>query len=162
MIYEIKCLKHNENYIGETSRALKRRGYEHRVVSHEDSKKSHSIKTKNSGPTNISSPTPTRRSNRNTPKKNYKDLHTGRNIELTEGATEVSKHKAEYNHIEGDFEMKAISYDKNFYTRGIREAIEIRKKNPSLNSDNGRYFLPKIYDLVLSRDRNPSQDNGTV
>ena len=83
-------------------------------------------------------------------------------IELTEGATEVSKHNAEYNHIEGDFEMKAISYDKNFYTRGIREAIEIRKKNPSLNSDNGRYFLPKIYDLVLSRDRNPSQDNGTV
>ena len=119
-------------------------------------KKSHSIKTKNSRPTNISSPTPTRRSNRNTPEKNYKDLHTGRKIEITEGATEVSKHKAEYDHIEGDFEMKAISYDKNYYTRGIREAIEIRKKNPSLNSDNGRYFLPKIYVLVLSRDRNPS------
>ena len=59
--------------------------------------------------------------------------------------------------------MKAISYDKNYYTRGIREAIEIRKKNPSLNSDSGCYFLPKIYDLVLSsHDRNPLQDNGTI
>ena len=82
--------------------------------------------------------------------------------EKTEGATEVSKHKAEYDHLEGDFEIKAITYYKNFHTRGIREAIEIRKNNPSLNSDNGRYFLPKIYDLVLSRDRNPSHDNGTI
>ena len=42
-IYEFKCQKHNATYIGETERALKSRGYEHRVVTHKDSLRSHMI-----------------------------------------------------------------------------------------------------------------------
>ena len=40
-IYEFKCKKHNATYVGETERPMKMRGYEHRVVTHKDSIRSH-------------------------------------------------------------------------------------------------------------------------
>ena len=43
-VYEVECTKHNENYNGETNRALKYRGYEHRVITHKESEESHTIK----------------------------------------------------------------------------------------------------------------------
>ena len=39
--------------------------------------------------------------------------------------------------------------ESNWYRRGIKEAIEIAKNNPSMNSDNGRYHLSAVWDRVL-------------
>ena len=42
-IYSIKCKTHGNHYVGETGRAAKERLYEHRVISHKDAKRSHSL-----------------------------------------------------------------------------------------------------------------------
>ena len=36
--------------------------------------------------------------------------------------------------------------------KGVLEAIHIRKEKPSLNSDNGRFNLSRIWDSVLLKD----------
>ena len=40
-VYHIKCESHHVDYIGETGRQTKTRMYEHRVITHKDSKRSH-------------------------------------------------------------------------------------------------------------------------
>ena len=87
-------------------------------------------------------------------------MHTGRNIRLTEGNTVVSKHIAESEHSEDDVTIKAISYDPNWYTRGIREAIEIKRRKPKLNEDGGRFNLNPIYDVILGKSRDSGRQNG--
>ena len=67
---------------------------------------------------------------------------------MTEGTTEVSKHVINHEHKEGDVTIKAVTYDENWLKRGIREAIEIKKRKPDLNLDEGRYYLPVIYDSL--------------
>ena len=47
-------------------------------------------------------------------------------------------------------------------TRGIREAIEIKKRKSTLNEDAGRYHLNPIYDLVLKSTKKKKKNNGTV
>ncbi len=157
-IYETDCKKHPEaDYVGETDRATKSRGYEHGIISHRDSKRSHSIAEEIVQEEEIPS-TSTRQSNRNTKKHNYKNLHTGKNIRLSEGNTVVSKHIATHEHEENDVTIKAIGYDQNWYTRGIREAIEIRKRKPKLNEDGGRFHLNPIYDIILNAE--PCRNEG--
>ena len=70
---------------------------------------------------------------------------------LTEGSTEVSKHLALYDHKEGDISMKTVGYSQNFMHRGIKEAIEIYRRNPALNLDEGRKYLNPIYHRLISR-----------
>ena len=76
-------------------------------------------------------------------------MNSGANIIMSEGNTEVSKHMARYDHEKDDVTIKAVAFDTNWYTRGVREAIEIKKRKPTLNADNGRFHLNPIYDLVL-------------
>ena len=90
-----------------------------------------------------------RRSKRNVERKNYKELNRGANIILSEGNTVVSKHMATQEHKEGDITFKSITFDENWYTRGIREAIEIKKTSPTLNEDQGRYYLSAIFYNIL-------------
>ena len=71
---------------------------------------------------------------------------------LTEGNTVVSKHMATHDHQKNEVTVKAIAYDENWYTRGLREAIEIKKKRPTLNEDEGRYHLSPIYDTIFGND----------
>ena len=109
-IYEINCTRHNESYIGESGRSLKARLYEHRVVSHNESKTSHSLKKENIGEGQLrgvgerSGTEVVRQSKRLRIKErvNYKDLHSGKNIILTEGNTEVSQHMAKEEHERDD------------------------------------------------------------
>ena len=40
----------------------------------------------------------------------------------------------------------------NWFDRGVREAIEIKKKKPTLNEDEGRYHLSVIYDTIFGKE----------
>ena len=51
-----------------------------------------------------------------------------------------------------DFEYSIIYTEENWFKRGIKEAIAIRKMRPTLNLDEGRYHLSAIYNhLIRSR-----------
>ena len=94
-------------------------------------------------------------------------MHTGSQIILTEGNTEVSCHIAHTEHSEGDIEYKIIGREANWYKRGIKEAIAIREKKPIMNKDDGRYRLSAIYDNVLEMKKRrhcstKSGDNGLM
>ena len=150
-VYRANCKKHNSNYVGETDKALKERGYEHKLVTHKESTESHSIKKIMIDDHNTA--VNARRSTRNTTRRDYKRMHTGADIHITEGQSEVSKHVATQEHEEGDMTIEAICYDMNWYNRGIREAIEIRRYKPDLNIDEGRHYLSPIYDGIIQRPR---------
>ena len=186
-------------YVGETDRPEKERGCEHRVISHADSKKCHSLTPFEVEEEQPPQPIPatTRRSQRTKARVNYNELsNTGTLIEipqeehqestqeqsvrrstrkkttvdykkmnagpqfLTEGASEVSKHIALYDHEEGDISMRAVGYSQNNKHRGIKEAIEIRRRKPILNiqlaqnpdtNTKKTVFLPYIYDLLIDK-----------
>ena len=154
-IYEVECRKHETEYIGETERALRERAYEHRVISHKDSKRSHSIILEGNDEernNNVNIEVNTRRSNRNINKKiDYNKMNRGEKI-LTEGTTIVSKHVAEEDHEEGDITIKAVSYETNWRARGVKEAIEIRKKKTNMNQDEGRHYLSAIYNKLINEN----------
>lgn len=139
----------------------KERGYEHRAITHKDSKRSHSIITNEQEETQVMNTQQTRRSNRNKNRIDYKTMHTGQDIILTEGQTEVSKHAASEQHEKNDITIKALSYDQNWYTRGIREAIEIKRWKPRLNADEGRYRLNPIYDVIIKSRDEEEEQRGT-
>ena len=146
-IYKARCKRHVRKYVGETDKAKKERGYEHKIVSHKDSIESHSLREE------VCAPEPaagTRRSKRNVKKIDYKKMHTGQHIHITEGQTEVSKHVATCDHEEGDLEIVALGYEQNWYRRGIREAIEIKRHRPDLNVDEGRHYLSPLYERIIS------------
>ena len=76
------------------ARALKKRAYEHKIISHKDSERSHSVNQKEEKGIQQEEVQPSRRSSRQTNRHNYKTMHTGEDILLNEGQTEVSKHAA--------------------------------------------------------------------
>ena len=158
-VYQVDCQKHKATYIGETSKALKHRAYEHHILDHKTANKTHSLQH-HSTSNNIEATTnsnhqeaenKTRKSARINSKQqlNYKDLHTGANLIWSEGNTEVSKHIAEFDHEPQDVTIKAITYDNNWHRRGYKEALEIRRRHPNLNQDQGRTFIPHIYGRVI-------------
>ena len=55
------------------------------------------------------------------------------------------------NHTFEDSEVKILSREKSWFERGVKEAIFVKKENPSLNRNGGlRFNLPKVYQSVLS------------
>lgn len=76
-------------------------------------------------------------------------MHSGGNQLLTEGSTEFSAHVANEEHEKEDFEYNILYTEDNWYKRGIKEAIAIRKVRPTLNQDEGRYHLSAIYNKVI-------------
>ncbi|XP_071476530.1 uncharacterized protein [Diadema antillarum] len=54
--------------------------------------------------------------------------------------------------------VKELDREDNWYKRGVKEAINIRRTKSDLNKDQGRHHLPRTYDhLILSRDSRPSR-----
>ncbi len=48
--------------------------------------------------------------------------------------------------------IKILDRESRWFQRGVREALQIRSRSPSLNRDRGRHHLPPIYNtLVKSR-----------
>ena len=124
--------------------------YEHKIITHKESEKNHTIKiNENIGDKDDKNEQGIRKSGRNTKRINYREMNSGDNIITNEGNTEVSKHIASEEHEKGDVVIKAITYDENWYTRGIREAIVIKEIKPTLNVDEGRYHLSPIYDNII-------------
>ena len=152
ILYHVKCKTHNNQYVGETGRAMKVRGYEHKIVNHHDATRSHSVKPKvNETPTAPPPELPTRKSNRLAakPKNDYKAMHSGSNIILTEGNTAVSKHMANFDHKEEDIDFDIIGFERHRYKRWIKEALAIERFEPDLNDDSSRQFkVPLVYKLL--------------
>ena len=49
-------------------------------------------------------------------------------------------------------EEKILDRDSRWFQRGVREAIHIRSRSPTLNDNPGRHYLPQIYNQLLARD----------
>ena len=150
VIYSIKCHAHNSHYVGETGRAGKERLYEHRVISHLDSKRSHSLEKVEVANLEQEGDPQVRRSKRNLKRVDYKTLHNGSDQLLTTGSTVVSEHMATKDHKEGDVEIKLLDFEPNWKRRKIKEKIAINKLKPDLNGNEG-YNLSAIFDPIPSK-----------
>ncbi len=171
-VYYNECIKENCNdeakndYVGETDRVWRERQYEHRVVDHKTAKSSASLKKPET--VSVESGIGSRRSKRNTDKKkkNYKDVHTGADQQLTEGNTEFSAHVASDTHSKEEFRSTILCTEDDWFKRGVKEAIAIRKIKPTLNKDDGRYHLSAMWDKLIRTSvvlKTPSQgkEGGT-
>ena len=50
-------------------------------------------------------------------------------------------------------DTRVLDRESNWFKRGVKEAIHIRRRKPDLNLDKGRHHLPPCYNQLLSRDR---------
>ena len=112
VVCEFQCKRHNEVYVGETRVLMKERGYGHRIVEYKDAKRSHSLRKEE--------------------KENKPDRI---------GGSEVAEHMQQQSHGRNDINYVIIGNEDNWLKRGIKEAIEIRKRNSTLIEDEGRYHL---------------------
>ena len=87
-----------------------------------------------------------RRSTRKRKKIDYKPVHEMRDQQLTQGNTDFSAHVATDIHEKKDLKFSVLCTEENWFKRGVKEAIAIKKLKPSLNKDQGRYHLSAIYD----------------
>ena len=152
-VYYNRCKKHTKSdYVGETNRVFRERLYEHRIIDHKTSTRAASIEHTQERDKREHEQSGVRRGKRTMKKRNYKTMHEGTNQLLTEGNTEFSAHVASAEHQKEDFEYSIIYTEENWFKRGIKEAIAIRKMRPTLNLDEGRYHLSAIYNhLIRSR-----------
>ena len=148
-VYYNQCQKHPDcDYVGETDRVLRERLYEHRIIDHKTAKRSASLHLDEEEQQEI--PSGTRRSTRNrTQKIDYKAMQEGSNQILTEGNTEFSAHVASDVHERKQLRYSVLCSDDNWYRRGVKEAIAIRKIKPKLNQDDGRHHLTAMYDKLI-------------
>ena len=153
-VYYNVCKKTNCNerpkndYVGETDRVIRGRQYEHGTVDHKTANRAASIDHKEEK--QPEERRTSRRTTRSTSKQiDYKALHDGSNQRLSEGNTEFSAHLASNTHEKTDFEFTILCTDDNWYNRGVKEAIAIRKIRPTLNQDDGRHHLSRMYDKLI-------------
>ena len=159
-VYYNECKKHRDpkkDYVGETDRVTRKRMYEHRIIDHKTSERAASINHPEDPMEEPSSKRGTRRSARNIRKKDYKAMDTGSNQILSTGNTEFSAHVASDIHEKSDLSFKILCTDDNWFRRGVKEAIFIRKLKPTLNQDDGRHHLSPIYDnFIKNKINSPS------
>ena len=156
-IYYNNCKKHQDpknDYVGETDRVTRERLYEHKIIDHKTAKRSASLNPPDAdtgGCTASGGSTGSRRSKRTPTKKriNYEKVQKGKNQQLTEGNTEFSAHVASDTHEEEDMEWTVLGTEENWFKRGVKEAIAIRKIKPTLNKDDGRYHLSPMYNKLI-------------
>ena len=149
-----KGCKRVGDYVGETKRVTRSRLYEHRVISHSDACKAHSLLVEQKE--NENAPTTTKATRTSSRKKavvNYKELNEGRHQFLTEGATPVSAHVAHEAHRLDDMFYEIIDQDDDWLNRGYKEAIAIKNLKPNLNEDEGRCYIPPIYNQIFRTEK---------
>ena len=155
-VYHAGCIKGCERqrrYVGETDR-ISQRLYEHRVISHAQAKCSHSLLNETQGTNNVENAEkpamkPTRSSSRKKAVVNYKELNEGKQQFITEGSTEVSAHVAHEAHRPDDMFYEIVDQDDDWTNRGYKEAIAIKMLKPDLNEDEGRSYIPPIYNNLF-------------
>ena len=135
-----ECLKRNKkksDYVGETERVNRERQYEHRIIDHKTAKRSASIdhpedkeeeekRKKEEQTRKETEKRKTRSSTRSVKRKDYKTMNEGPKIQ-TEGSTEFSAHVATDKHEKSDLKHKILCIEYNWFKRGVKEAIAIRK-----------------------------------
>ena len=155
--------KKKNDYTGETDRVTRERLYEHRVIDHKTAKRAASIDHEEEKKGRTAGRVGTWRSERqkDKKKKDYKVINDGSDQILTEGSTEFSAHVASDRHSKDDLQYRILCTDDDWFRRGVKEAIAIRKIQPTLNKDGGRYHLSKIYDdIIKSRVTMTTSRNG--
>ena len=154
VVYQIKCKKHhNITYIGETERAMKYRAYEHGIIDHKDIKKKREEKIPE---ITVVEDATQRRSPRLKKKErvDYKRMDEGEKIKILDReASEVKEHTQKTQHTKDDFEIQILDYEDDWWKRGVKEAIRIQRRKPTLNQDKGRTHLNPIWTLVESRNQ---------
>ena len=157
-VYYNECIKEKcraerekDDYVGETDRVTRERMYEHRGIDHKTSKQYASLQDKKvSGPVEPA-PENLRRSSRNKDKKkkDYKAVQEGSNQLLSEGSTDFSAHVASDTHEKNELRFTVLCTEENWFKRGVKEAVAIKKIRPTLNKDQGRYHLSSVYDKFI-------------
>ena len=149
-VYYNTCKIHqNNNYVGETERVLRERLYEHRIVDHKTAKRAASISYPEEKENQQDTVRNTRRSTRKRKEHDYKAMQQGTNQLLTEGNTEFSAHVASDVHTKKDLQYTVLCTEEDWFKRGVKEAIAIKKIKPTLNQDDGRYHLSAVYDKYI-------------
>ena len=158
-VYHLECLKREcrlvrdkDDYTGETDRVTRERMYEHRIIDHKTSKEYASLKIPEEK--KVQAPLDPaggaiRRSSRVKNKVDYKAMQEMKNQQLTPGNTDFSAHVATDIHDKKDLKFSVICTEENWFKRGVKEAIAIKKLKPTLNKDQGRYHLSPIYDELI-------------
>ena len=60
-------------------------------------------------------------------------------------------HRMGYNkHKVGSQNIRIVDRDSRWFQRGVREAIQIRSRSPTLNRDRGRHNLPSVYNTIVT------------
>ena len=108
-------------------------------------------------------------------KIDYKKMNDGEKTPPLNENSEVAQHMKSGHHRKEDMEITILGYKQNWWRRGVREAIHIRKHRPTLNKDQGRYNLTQIWtELIEAKDkvaekrsehvigRNPTGDEGSA
>ena len=85
---------------------------------------------------------------------NKDGLEENKDISETNIQSEVAQHIAESYHDKKDIKIDILQYEHKWWERGVLEAIHIRKEKPTLNVDEGRYKLSKIWDTIINKEIN--------
>ena len=156
-VYHTECMKkkcreerEKDDYVGETERVTRERLYEHRVIDHKTSKQYASLQDPKEKKDAIDpAPKNLRRSSRTKARKDYKAIQEGTNQLLNEGNTDFSAHVASDTHEKTDLKFSVLCTEENWFKRGVKEAVAIKKIKPTLNKDQGRYHLSSLYDNLI-------------
>ena len=81
--------------------------------------------------------------------KTSRSLATRVKENLSRNSSAVHEHCKLTGHSVDSTKTKVLATESNTFKRRIRDAIEIRLRNPSLNRDNG-FELARIYDTILA------------
>ena len=52
-------------------------------------------------------------------------------------------------HEKTDLKFSVLCTEENWFKRGVKEAVAIKKIKPTLNKDQGRYHLSSLYDNLI-------------
>mgnify|MGYP001545966652 CR=1 FL=1 len=118
-VYSIDCKNCSGKYIGETKRKLNTRVKEHR----DEAEK-------------VGSSLPFTRANR-------------KQSQSQQWSSAITDHTVQNNHIMDWDSARIVQKESDWRTRGIIEALWIRKTRTNINRDEGRHHLTHLYDDLL-------------